>query len=208
MSYTCEISFKEIRSENVYDFLVALKPHIKNNLQAIAKDNYLYSPMAKFPVYKQESCLDWAKIVFTYRYFYLKDYNLLGIYGVPNCVQHLFDSTIYFQDATDQDYSFDVWKDVKLFNSISDKWKNCTIQDVLGFTDDYSQQDLEDTKTFEYAIKTCCYSEIWNLLKTTLFNDDSIIHISLFGYYDVELLTYFIQQCDKYIKMGEESKNV
>lgn len=199
MSYTCEISFKEIRSENVYDFLVSLKPHIKNNLQAIAKDNYLYSPMAKFPIYKQESCLDWAKTVFTYRYFYLKDYNLLGIYGIPKCVKYLFDSTIYFQNSTDFDYDFDTWKGVKLFKSIADKWKNCTVSYLLGFTDDYAESDFKDSNYFEYAKRSCCYTEIWNLINKTLFDEDSVIYVSLFGYYDVGILNYFIQQCDKYI---------
>lgn len=105
MSYSCEISFKEINPEDVYDFLVALKNKLIDNIENIAKDNYMYAPFVRYqhkPYTKLENYSEiecnnsWVKQVFTYRYFYLKDYCLLGVYGLPNSVQNLFDDTIYF----------------------------------------------------------------------------------------------------------------
>lgn len=87
MSYSCEISFKEICAEEVYDFLVTLKNKLIDNIENIAKDNYMYAPFVRYqhkPYSKLENYSNiecnnsWVKQVFTYRYFYLKEYNLLG----------------------------------------------------------------------------------------------------------------------------------
>ena len=49
MSYSATISFKKIKLEDVYDFLHKIKERILDKdekvLHAIAKDNYIWSPM-------------------------------------------------------------------------------------------------------------------------------------------------------------------
>lgn len=206
MSYSCEISFKEICAEEVYDFLVTLKNKLIDNIENIAKDNYMYAPFVRYqrnPYTKLETYPDiecnnsWVRQVFTYRYFYLKEYNLLGIYGIPSCVRNMFDDTIYFQNSTDQDYDLSTWNKINLFQRISEKWNNCT--------DDYIVRTLElddDQKDdIEYFRRSSCYDEIWNTyLKETLFNDDSVIYMSCFGVYDLLNIHKFLYCCEKCAK--------
>lgn len=206
MSYSCEISFKEINPEDVYDFLVALKNKLIDNIENIAKDNYIYAPFVRYqhkPYTKLENYSDiecnnsWVKQVFTYRYFYLKEYNLLGIYGLPSSVQHLFNDTIYFQNSTDQDYDLTNWDKIKLFKDVADKWKNCTNNYII------QTQDCDEDDDIEYNRKSGCYSEIWNTyLKDTLFNDNSIVYLSCFGSYDLLYIHQFLYNCEKYAKEG------
>lgn len=206
MSYSCEISFKEINLEDVYNFLVTLKNKLIDNIENIAKDNYMYAPFVRYqhkPYTKLENYSDiecnnsWVKQVFTYRYFYLKDCCLLGVYGLPNSVQNLFDDTIYFQNSTDQDYDLSTWKKIKLFQRISEKWNN--------FTDDYivSALELDDDQKddIEYFRRSGCYDEIWSTyLEETLFNDDSVICMSCFHFYDLLHVHQFLYNCDKFAK--------
>lgn len=112
MSYSCEISFKEICAEEVYDFLVTLKNKLIDNIENIAKYNYRYAPFVRYqqkPYTKLKNYSDiecnnsWVRHIFTYRYFYLKEYNLLGIYGLPSSVQKLCSisasmATLYFNN--------------------------------------------------------------------------------------------------------------
>lgn len=204
MSYSCEISFKEINPEDVYDFLVVLKNKLIDNIENIAKDNYMYAPFVRYqrkPYTKLENYSDiecnnsWVKQVFTYRYFYLEKYNLLGIYGLPDVVHDLFDDTIYFQNSTDQDYDLDIWNKIKLFKNVADKWKNCTNNYII------QTQDCDEDDDIEYNRRSGCYSEIWNTyLKDTLFNDNSIVYLSCFGSYDLLYIHQFLYNCVKYAK--------
>lgn len=209
MSYSCEISFKEIDPKEVYDFLVTLKNKLIDNIENIAKDNYMYAPFVRYqhkPYTKLESYSDiecndsWVRQVFTYRYFYLEDCCLLGVYGLPNSVQNLFDDTIYFQNSTDQDYDLSTWKKINLFQRISEKWNN--------FTDDYIVSALEldeDQKDdIEYFRRSGCYSEIWDTyISYTLYNDDSVVYFSCLGCYDLDFVNRFLVRCEKeLIKKG------
>lgn len=197
MSYRCEISFKEICAEEVYDFLVILKDKLIDNIENIAKDNYIYAPFVRYqskPYTKLENYSDiecnnsWVKQVFTYRYFYLKQYNLLGIYGLPSSVQNLFDDTIFFQNSTDQDYSFDTWDKVELFKRVAEKWKTCADEYVVRTLD----LDVDKKKDINYFRRSSCYSEIWNkYISHTLYNDDSVIYFSCLGYYDLAVVKRF-----------------
>ena len=206
MSYSCEISFKEINSEEVYDFLVTLKNKLIDNIENIVKDNYMYAPFVRYqhkPYTKLENYSDiecnnsWVKQVFTYRYFYLKEHSLLGIYGLPSSVQNLFDDTIYFQNSTDQDYDLDTWNKINLFRHVSEKWKNCT-NDYIVSTLELDDDQKED---IEYFRRSGCYGEVWNTyLKETLFNDDSVVYMSCFHYYDLLYVHQFLYNCEKFAR--------
>lgn len=202
MSYNCEISFKEIDSKDVYEFQCQLKKQVIENIDNIAKDNFVYSPMVRYlhksfskmnSYAERESCYSWAKNCFTFRYFYLPCFSLLGVYGVPECIKSMFNDTIYFQNSVDQDYEFSTWDKVALFKDIANKWQY--------FTDSYviNNLDLDKDDDIEYYRKSECYSEIWNTyLSDTLFNDDSVVHFSCFGYYDLIHLQDFLNKCDDY----------
>ena len=225
MSYSATISFKKIKPGEIFDFFLKIKEKVKENLEKIAEDDFIFSPYAKNTKKYSDSKYDfdfindnteWAKRVFTYRYFYNKELNLLGIYGLPNSLRELFDDTLGFQNSCDQDYEFEYWDKVEPFKLIANKWKALTPEEVwlkystdIEFGDYTKEQFLGCKERPEYYAKTLCYEEIWETyLEKTLYNEDSIVYLSLFQHYDSgfihkfiykvkELYNLFIEDCKK-----------
>lgn len=216
MSYSCEISFKNIESKYVYEFLVEYKKLVTEHIEDIAKENVWYSPLlkhdfeyewAKRPYIEMkrelyDSIYHWAYRVFQFRYFYIPEHNLLGIFGVPDSVKEMFDNTSYFQNSTDQDYDFDDWKGIPWFEEVATKWKNCslnelvrTYNDIYGDDSDYhhmtNAEYLSNEEESIYYRKSFCYKDIWRNIEQYLFNDDGIVYLSLFGFYDADPMRQF-----------------
>mgnify|MGYP003333611224 CR=1 FL=1 len=117
MSYSCEISFKQIEADKVYDFLIEYKSELKNHFKEIAEQNYIYSPICKDRIISisdkadlekisnwdnRDKIIDWAKEhIFKYRYFYIPSRKLLGVFSIHDCMKYMFDDTIYFQNSCD-----------------------------------------------------------------------------------------------------------
>ena len=220
MSYWCKISFKEIEAEDIQDFFIDMKRKAKERYEASVENNYIYSPMHKDVFYKnpedittelyltkyQTEQQDWTRKVYTYRWFYLKEYHLLGVFGVGNELKDCFDSTLSFQNSCDQDYDFDYWDNVKLFKDIAEKHKNDTWEEVDP-ENDYKENERTDSK-LEYLRKSAAYGEIWDTyLDDKLYNDNKGIFISLFSpfYDDLTFISKYSISC--YKKTVEEMEN-
>ena len=201
MSYSCVISFKKIKAEDISDIFIKMKKAIKDNLDIIAEENFYYSPIYREltlsdlkdetdnkTLYKKlfTAQEDWVKRIFTYRWFYIKEHQLLGVFGLPNSLCSLFDSTIYFQNSTDQNYDFSEWDDVDLFRSIADKYRNLDLDGVAEICDWYSKEELQEADRLDYMRKTLCYKEIWDTyLDDKLYDNFKGIYISLLSpFYD------------------------
>lgn len=219
MSYSCMISFKKINAEDVPEFFVKLKKHISDNIDPIAEDDFIFSPWAKeligtdFPnepaehfiysefIRKHSGLIDrvdaWIQRVFSYRWFYLKDIKLLGIYGLPNCTESLFDLMHGFQNSCDQDYEFDGWNGVPEFEAIANKWKNLSDEDMLKIDPHYGEPNASD---LDYYRRSKCYDEIWDIIESTLFDDDSVTYIQLYGFYDSIPMKFRILTLKKYME--------
>ena len=216
MSYSCEISFKNVDPKDVYSFLVEYKKVVSEHLEDIAKENVWYSPLlrhdfefdwAKEPYTKMSVELrdkldNWASKIFHFRYFYLPEHNLLGIFGVPDSVQSIFDNTSYFQNSTDQDYDFEDWKGVPWFEEVANKWKDMPFEDfVTAYTKERGDESswhhmsneeyLKSLKEQEYYRKSFCYDEIWNTIGNYLEKDSGVVYLSLYGFYDYFVLQKF-----------------
>ena len=221
MSYGCQISFKKIPAAEVYEFLQKFKAENIAHLGDIAEDNYVFSPISRNTSIVEDDfepslelkikTEEWAKEnIFKFRWFYNKDLQLLGVYGVYDSVQHLFDKTVYFQNSCDQNYDRSNWEGIKLFEEIFDKWMDMSDEEVekeyqkrdpVGY--EWSKKYNEEID-FEYEKKTYAYEEIWNYFESTLYDDSSVVHLSLFGKYDFTPIDNF---CSFIIeKIKEESK--
>lgn len=221
MSYSATIRFKKIKADEIFDFFVKMKEHVSNNLDKVAEDDFIYSPYVKnkkkyeedtYNVLLTEDMGNWARnSVFNFRYFYIKDLELLGLYGGPDCLGELFDCTLGFQNSCDQDYDFEYWDKVEPFKAIADKWKTVPLESVLEKMDRLS--DLEYCRDVEkdypqYYAKTACYEEIWETyIEKTLYNESTIVYLSLFGYHDFKVLQSFTNKVKGlYDKFLEECK--
>ncbi len=212
MSYYCEISFKTLKAEEIYPFFQNLKAATSDFLEEIANDNAFYCPSQRHTSYDEVPKLianelnrNWAYRTFTFRYFYLPEYNLLGVFGVYDCLRHLFDCTVEFQNSCDRDYEYDTWKGIPLFKEIAEKWKYAPCETVEeqynkesgdNFREEYCGYAPEAlVEKYDYWKRTFAYDEIWGLFSTYLFDDSKALNISLFAGYEIVDMGNFVRFC-------------
>lgn len=229
MSYSCTISFKKIKSDDVFNFLSEFKKANTAQLSEIAKENYFYCPFIRndffdaprdikdIPYEEMKQAYSWARDVFSFRYFYDVENQLLGVYGVPTAVEKLFDGSVYFQNSCDQNYEKSEYGGIQTFEDIFEKWMkapNSVIYDkykkenLSDFFEEYTTAE-EQNKMLDYYRKSFCYDEIWDKYKRTLFDDESAVYLSLYGgLYDILELKTFVVQCHKhYMEKVKEYEN-
>lgn len=224
MSYSCYISFKTIEPNDIFDFMVNLRKEAASLLDEIANENFLYSPFSRKNVeYNEEfqkkdskvrreifkEAEEWAQKCFSYKWFYLPNIKLFGIFGVPTCLRKLFDSTVYFQNSCDQNYEFATWNGIPLFEEITQKWKNATDDEIFKAYEskDYCHFEKEEfiERVADYYRKTFIYDEIWAMFDNFLHDDSSTVNIALFASGDYKDIPRYVRLCLKaYEKWCEE----
>ena len=133
----------------------------------------------------------------------------------------MFNLTVYFQNSCDQDYNFEEWNGIPLFEEIAEKWKSRSLEEVAKLID--REGDIDDMRDLEktepqYYAKSACYNEIWSYFENTLYDDSTALYLSLFGFYDLHELNCFvkytedaviakIQEWRKRIEENKEKKN-
>lgn len=216
MSYSCYISFKTIEANEIFNFMVNLQKETVNLFEEIANENFLYSPFSQKMVeynedFKQEysktrmeifkEAESWAQKCFNYKWFYMSEINLLGIFGIPTCLYKLFDSTIYFQNSCDQNYEFSTWNGVPQFEKITQKWINKTDEEIFKVYESENacliKKDKFDEKRVDYYRKTYIYDEIWAMFSNFLYDDNSTVNIALFPPYDYKNIPRYVRLCLK-----------
>lgn len=213
MSYECEICFKQIEPEDVYDFLVEFKNKTIENLENIAEESCCWMPTIRKhlePQNKPKYIFDadnpedvsWAKTsIFSHRYFYNRELKLLGVYSVHRCLKYMFDASVFFQNNSDQDYDRSEWEGIKVFEEIYDKYQNMTAKEIIEKFNDshWSIDEDEQQGKLEYARKTLAYDEIWNNFQYTLNDERTIVYVTIFGHYENYKVLEFLMHCyDKY----------
>lgn len=223
MSYYAPISFKTIKEGELYAFLKKIKDTCKEKIDDIAKKNFLYMPTlntCKRRVFegasdtvKREANEAWVRnSVFSYRFFYIPEHNLLGVFSIPDAVIDIFDCTVHFQNSCDQNYDFEEWKGIPLFEKIAEKWKACPIEEVAKYMeqeDDIDYMRRLEERSPQYYAKSACYDEIWETYcEKYLYNEDEVVYLSLFGFYETSEKRGFIKKCkeayETWVKECEE----
>lgn len=214
MSYGAEICFKVIPADQLFDFFRDLKSACTSKFKEIAKDNFLYLPSKRFEYretseYHQENAdrLWMRSNVFTFRYFYLPERDLLGMFSIPSEVTDLFDTSIYFQNSCDQDYDWKVWEGIRDFEGIAQKWIDVSDETVFEkYKEDHFGRDEERDKfDYDYYRKTFCYDEIWELISQFLYDENKVVYLSLYGGYELYEASKFCDYCRELYKEWEES---
>ena len=214
MSYSATISFKKLNMNNLFSFLTSFKKAIVENLDIIAEEDFIYCPLIRhYNDFKEEdnySALSktypalheaskaWVDRLFRYRSFYNPIFDLIGIYGVPDCVKTLFDGTCYFQNSCDQDYERKDWDHIEVFENIFDKWQNVSDEVIISYLKNnkgYTDNEILELGELDYYRRSAAYDEIWEQISNTLFDDSSVTYISIFGYYDILDISSFLGKC-------------
>lgn len=214
MSYQCEIFFKDIPADKVYEFLQNLKTETLKRVNDVCKENFLWMPSIRdshlykdIPDHIVRSIDEaWIHTLLKNRYFYLPKYNLLGIFGLPEILKDMFDNVTYFQNSCDQDYSFDEWKGIPLFEEIANKWEN-TLTDAEVFAkyeEKYCKWDEDEEFKYDYCRKSLCYDEIWSNFSQFLYDDSICLYISFLGGYELYEVSKFRSKCKHLYEEWEE----
>lgn len=205
MSYSCNISFKNIEPKDVYNFFMQFKRECMSHAFEIGEEFGLLSPIFtdnKSSIIidttsNDELCVEliektktWAiNKAFKFGYFYIAAENLLGIYQVPKCMRYIFDKTLVFQNSAEHDYDFDCYDGIKMFKPIVDKYKNMSEDEIKAIYEKYFEEEwYGDGCKLEFYRKTFANEEIWNSIEYT-FDAENILCISLFD--EFKLSTYF-----------------
>ena len=146
--------------------------------------------------------------IFSYRFFYIPQHNLLGVFCIPDAVNDIFDLTCHFQNSCDQDYDFDEWKGIPIFEQIAEKWKNATDEAVhKSFEYPYEHKPPID---YDYYRRSFAYAEIWKMCEHYLYSEDDEVYISMFGGYEIAEQKGFCHKCrkayDEWKKQFDEPK--
>lgn len=204
MSYSATINFKTIKEGELYAFFKQLKDACKDKFEEIAKDNFIYMPSVRNR-HLLKNATEWEKdeldhawmrnSVFSYRFFYIHEHDLLGVFGTPDAVHDIFDTTVYFQNSCDQDYEFDTWKGIPIFEEIAEKWKNATDEETRKhYHEKYDEYD-DDDFDHDYYRKTFAYDEIWGMCEKYLYKESEVVYISMFGGYELFEICKFVELC-------------
>ena len=223
MSYSCSISFKQVNAIDAFEFLKEFKEFClkDENYKAIAKENCHYCPVNRglksIPLLQDapkeliEESKNWVvNGMFKFRYFYDRDRGQIGVYGVPQVAQQLFDGTVYFQNSCDQDYPREEYSGIKVFEDIYDEWFNLDEEEFIekfestlhqkfdrDYMDDCAGNDEQYKDAFEYTKRSVIYGLIWDPIAHTLENDDAALYLSFFNSYDILKQYSFISMCHK-----------
>ena len=171
---------------------------IKNNFQKILENE------SERIITLKDKVENWlSDKVLKFRCFYLSDKNILGIYGVDKICQDIFDNTTYFQNSTDQNYEYEVWNGIEIFEAIVDNWKNISDEEILQL-----DSNCED---FEYFRKESIYKSIWKMFEDTLEDDNSALYLSILGYWDFQTKgkawNAIVEKYNAFIDMKENKKD-
>jgi hypothetical protein len=204
--------------KDIIPFLRNYKKVTTERLKDIAEENHSYPPyirnsleipktLKEVPDEKVREARSWARCsVFQYKYFYNRKHGLLGVFGVPTCMRDQFDKTVYFQNSCDQDYKFERWKGVPIFEQIAEKWKNATDEEVYK-TFEYPDEHDEPID-YDYYRRSNAYDEIWKMCETYLYNEDDVVYISMFGGYEIAEQKGFCKKCrDAYDEWRKGANN-
>jgi hypothetical protein len=205
MSYYAPINFKIVKEGELYAFLKKIKDTCKKKFDEIAKNEFIYMPsINKDYLLKNDS--EYAKeqldrawmrnSIFSYRFFYIPEHNLLGVFSLPDAVEDIFDLTCHFQNSCDQDYDFEDWKGVPIFEQIAEKWKNATDEATLAHYNE-RWREHENKIDYDYYRRTFAYEEIWEMCETYLYHEEDVVYISMFGGYEIAEQKGFVHMCRK-----------
>ena len=126
MSYRFDMCFIQCKSlTDAYEKARKFTEQYYKNADEVIAQNEFYIPSRRntLPDHIANRLNDyWLYGLFSIRFVYWKKYKLLGISGdYPEKMMEMVDMHQYFQNSCDQDYEYESWKGVKLFEGIVEK---------------------------------------------------------------------------------------
>ena len=168
MSYRFDMCFIQCKSlTDAYEKARKFTEQYYKNADEVIAQNEFYIPSRRntLPDHIANRLNDyWLYGLFSIRFVYWKKYKLLGISGdYPEKMMEMVDMHQYFQNSCDQDYEYEYWKGVKLFEGIVEKCKKMDWTEIQANIDYETEEKNEES--LEYYRKTRAYDEIYGTLQ-------------------------------------------
>lgn len=198
MSYAFTITYKEIGREELEGYLLELMGFNKKHADEILSKNASYIPsirhnwtnpnISNYPASGwRRADREWAQNLFTTRFLYWPEESLLGIVG---SVQNGFDPglrEVRFTDSTDQNYPFESWSGISLFERIVEECKNADVQAIRNACPGLFFPDWEIRDEIDYFRKTMVYERIYSELDLRSYENEvpgkfNIFSMNAFNY--------------------------
>ena len=198
MSYAIDLSFKEMKKDQIFDFIQKFKELVikPEEVKKRIKENYHFS--VQWVVESNSNGIDdfdvedriesWIDRLFTFKFIWIERYSLLAcVIRGDDLANSLFDGNVFFQNSTDQDYDYKVWKDIRPFKEISDSVEKLSFDEegidslrklsrngwfngsLLGLTDN----------KFEYYKRSLVYDLVFDPIEDIVFGDKNSIWVKM-----------------------------
>lgn len=198
MSYAIDLSFKEMKKDQIFDFIQKFKELVikPEEVKKRIKENYHFS--VQWVVGSNSNGIDdfdvedriesWIDRLFTFKFIWIERYSLLAcVIRGDDLANSLFDGNVFFQNSTDQDYDYKVWKDIRPFKEISDSVEKLSFDEEgidslrklsrnVWFNEPLS--DLTENK-FEYYKRSLVYDLVFDPIEDIVFGDKNSIWVKM-----------------------------
>lgn len=201
MSYAIDLSFKEMRKDEIFDFIQNFKNLVVDpkEVRERIRKNFGFSErwvpilnkdIDDFEV--EDRIIRWIDRLFSFKFIWLERYSLLAcVVGEDHLANKLFDGHILFQNSCDQDYSYDSWEKIRPFKEISDSVKKLTMDEEgisrlrelsKNFKNiDWFGKPLSDftENEFEYYKRSLVYKMIFDPIEDLVFDSKNTLWVSM-----------------------------
>lgn len=193
MSYGFNMFFKQVESKTeAFEFGIKVMNSLKKNAEEyIRKYKYCIPSHCDFledtssNSYKQADEY-WLYMMFVKSFTYWEEKKLIGMFGerLPKETAILFDTEVYFQDSTDQDYDYETWGDkISYFKEIVNRVQNMDKESLLEvmkqrwhYDEDEVDEIQETREKIEkdplYYRQSAAYEIIFDELDLSTWMDD------------------------------------
>lgn len=188
MSYSFTMSFCEVKNKTeAFDKALAYIKQYQTHKGMSALINNRTFPLLTTQAARNNSfAYDQALYVtFTFRFVYFPKHKILGLVGE---FDDFSATSVYFQNSTDQDYDYEEWNGISLFEKLAKEVKQFSPDQIVRFFPELP--DAEIRENLEYWRRTCLYQMIYEGLHLNKWlyrdykenaQDDTFITFDLFA---------------------------
>lgn len=158
MSYAFGMFFKQIKQEDLLSFIDKVQSEMRNHANEWIDYNKDYAPSVRsvrsltnepkfIKAFMDEY---WLNTLFTSRFVYWPNYDLLGVsgYKFPGEIENWFDGHFTFQNSSDQDYDYETWPaGIDLFATRINRVKNADDSNLYEYVNKFmAEYSMEEIK--------------------------------------------------------------
>lgn len=174
MSYRFTMFFTKCKKEQMFDHCIKIVERYIEHAEEYMKENAFFMPYNRYSLegksYERRFITACLYDLFNFQFVYWEKYELLGFNhfnGVMSEYIHdLCPKCIHFQNSTDQNYAYDIWSGIDMFEEIAEQSKTMSAKEIIEHSQGYytASDEEEIAESIEYYRKAITYRMIYNHL--------------------------------------------